>query len=437
MGNVCNPGIDRTVVDCEQRPVKENKVPGRKQSELHKSDSTDNSKHNIENQVDSLESGNSGKLKKMACPGNMDQENNKKVQPLERDETTIEQLVNKHVEMPTSVDEQKETLVSRCSKESAQSSSFSIIFQEGEKTEKLQFTSQDTDEEVVVLEYVIPPEINIVGEKNRNTLGDSKTQEELSSPISVEQEDRYRAKENGRVDQAGTSSLGNELLAEKNITIEHSELAVKIGNQAISCRGNTVNENENVQQQLILNEEAEVHRLENEILEKKKLVGKQNETLARLSEQKVERARDLKNLENRVATIKLQTELKERAFIVASQEYEEKSSKTVTLIEGKLFKFGRGGMTHPKEKWVQLRLFPKGQVVIDYAELFFSEKFERNQITSVERGEKYLKGDGSSYTGRVFAVRTISTDKHKYMVFAVDSEELCEKWIKTIKRAFA
>jgi len=157
--------------------------------------------------------------------------------------------------------------------------------------------------------------------------------------------------------------------------------------------------------------------------------------LTRISKQKEERVKDLKNLENRFATIKLQSELKERAFIVDSGN-EEKSSKTVTLNEGKLFKFGKGGLTFPKVKWIQLRLYPQGHVILDYAEPFLCAKVERNQITAVERGEKYLSGDSSSYNGRVFAVRTTSTGKHRHMVFAVESKELCGQWIESIKCAF-
>lgn len=279
--------------------------------------------------------------------------------------------------------------------------------------------NEDTDKEIVV-EYSIPQEENIVTAKKS-------TSRDFETPAEI--------KNIGRNDEVETSCLKTDLLAEKKSAVEHNKTAVKKGDQVSSCIGNSVDKDKNVRQQLQLNEEDEVHRLENEILEKRKVIDKQNETLTQLRDQKEERAKDLKNLEHRVATIKLQSELKERAFIVASEANKEKSSRMMTLIEGRLFKFGRGGMTNPKEKWVQLRRYPKGQVVLDYAELFFSVKFERNQVISVERGERYLSGDGSLYKGRVFAVRTTSRDKHKHMVFAAGNEGLCGKWIEIIKHA--
>jgi len=333
----------------------------------------------------------------------------------------VEQSQIKTFDTLKPVDEQKEILVSRCSQDSVQSSS-STIMQEGAKTEKQQKLNENTDEEIVVVEYSIPKEENIVNVQNNTTSRDFNTQAEI--------------KDIKRNDEVETSCLKNDLLAEKKSAVEHNKTAVKKGNEAPSSRGNSVDKDENERHQLQLTQENEVHRLENEILEKRKVVDKQNETLTRLSDQREERGKDLQNLEHRFATIQLQSELKERALIVASESGEEKSSRMVTLIEGRLFKFGRGGMTNPKEKWVQLRRYPEGQVVLDYAELFFSEKFERNQVISVERGERYLSGKGSLYNGRVFSVGTTSTDKHQHMVFAADSEGLCRDWIEVIKRAF-
>jgi len=272
--------------------------------------------------------------------------------------------------------------------------------------------------------------------QNISTVDNSKKQKEIISPISEENDNKHTVMDTGRIQDGEKSCLENELVAEKKPTVEQNETAVKNSKQVTPSKVNTDNKDDSLQEQLLLNEEAEFHRLENEISEKKKQVAKQDETLTRISKQKVERANALKNLENRVATIKLQSELKERAFIVDSIGNEEKSSKTMTLNEGKLFKFGKGGLTFPKEKWVQLRLYPERQVILDYAELFLSAKVERNQITAVERGEKYLSGDSSSYNGRVFAVRTTSTGKHRHMVFAVESKELCGRWIESIQDAF-
>jgi len=393
MGNICNP--HDTVVDHKGKP-EERKVPGETQTE-----------NPGENQVDHLEFGNSGKNDKLTSPRNIDQK-------------ILEQSQNKTFDTLKPVDEQKEILVSPCSQDSVQSSSSSTNLQDGAKTEKQQKLNENTGEEIMVVEHSIPQEENIVKVQNNTTSSDSKTQAEI--------------KDIRRNDEVKTSCLKNDLIAEKKSAVEHNKSAVEKGNQATSSIGSKVDGDENERHSMQQTPEVEVHRLENEILEKRKVVDKQNVTLALLSNQKEERAKDLQNLEHRLATIQLQSELK-RAFFVASTGEYEKSPKTVTLFEGRLFKFGRGGMTNPKEKWVQLRRYPKLQVILDYAELFFSQKFERNQIISVEKGERYLSGNGTMYRGRVFAVRTTSTGKHKYMVFAADNEGLCRNWIEVIKRA--
>jgi len=409
MGNLCNP-YD-TVADHKGYPEKNPKVPGETQTE-----------NTAENQVDRLEFGNSGKFDKLASPRNIDQKNNKRVQQQGNGTNVVEQSQIKTFDPLKPVDEQKEILVSRCSQDSVQSSSSSIIVQEGAKTDNQEKLNENTEEEILVVEYSIPQEENVDNVQNNTTSRDFNTQAEIKD-----------IKPKGEVE---TSSLKNDLLAEKKSTVEHHKTAVKKGNEATSSRSKSVDEDENERHQLQLTQENEVHRLENEILEKRKVVDKQNETLARLSDQSKERGKDLQNLEHRFATIKLQSELKERVLTVARVGNKEKLSRTVTLIEGRLFKFGKGGMTNPKEKWVQLRRYPEGQVVLDYAELFFSAKFERNQVISVERGERYLSGKGSLYNGRVFSVGTTSTDKHQHMVFAADSEGLCRDWIEVIKRAF-
>jgi len=449
MGNVCDPRIDDTTIDLQDNTANESNVAGAKQSELKKNDTTGNSMNNhAKNQIDSSKSENPEKSEKATIPGivvqeqskggkqqgNDDQEQSTEGKLQGKDKTAVEHSEKKPCEIQKPVDEQKENLVA--SSQGSKSLSMTNVLPEGAQIEnQQQKINQDIEEEVVALEYVIPKEKSNVDVQNISTVDNSKKQNDITSPISAEHENKHTAEDSGRIHEAERSRVENELIAEKKPTVEHNKTAVKNSEQVTQSKVNTDTKDDNLKEQSRLNEEAEFLRLENEISEKKKLVAKQNETLTRISKQKVERAKDLKNLENRVATIKLQSELKERAFIVDSG-YEEKSSKTVTLNEGKLFKFGKGGLTFPKEKWVQLRLYPEGQVILDYAELFLSAKVERNQITAVERGEKYLSGDSSSYNGRVFAVRTTSTGKHRHMVFAVETKELCGQWIESIKCAF-
>jgi len=468
MGNICDPHADNTTINLQDHSSNESDDPGKKQSKLHITDNTagisrnNHAKNQLDNpksgkpeklvknpddsttanqqrngkavaepQLDSLKSGKPEKLEKA------NQEDSLRGNQQENDKAPVEHSETKPCETQKPVEEQKENLVAS-TQDSIQSSSSSIIIAAGTQIEKVQEVNKDIDEEVVVLEYVDPLEKNNVDVQKTTIVDNSKTQKKISPPISVkhEQKNMNIIKDMGQTHEAERSCFENDLSAEKKPTVEHNKAAVKNSEQATPFKGNTDNKDENLIEQSLLKEEAEFHRLENEISEKKKLVAKQNETLTRISKNKVERAKDLKNLENRCATVMLQNELKERAFIVASKGIEEKSSRTLTLNEGKLFKFGKGGLTNPKEKWVQLRRYPTGQVILDYAELFLSAKLERNQITAVERGEKYLSGDSSSFNGRVFAVRTTSTGKHRHMVFAVESRELCGQWIESIKCAF-
>jgi len=445
MGNVCDPRIDNTTIDLQDNTANESNVAGAKQSELNKNDTTGNSMNNhAKNQIDSSKSGNPEKSEKATVQeqseggkqqGNEDQEQSTEGKQQGNDKTAVEHSEKKPCETQKPVDEQKENLVAP-SQGSMQSLSTSNVLPGGAQIEnQQQKIDQDIEEEVVALEYAVPKEKSNVDVQNISTVVNSKKQNDITSPISAEHDNKHTVEDTGRIHEADRSRVENELLAERKPTDEQIETAIKNSEQVTPSKVNTDNKDDNLKEQSRMNEEAEFLRLENEISEKEKLVAKQNETLTRISKQKVERAKDLQNLENRVATIKLQSELKERAFIVDSGN-EEKSSKTVTLNEGKLFKFGKGGLTFPKVKWIQLRLYPQGHVILDYAEPFLCAKVERNQITAVERGEKYLSGDSSSYNGRVFAVRTTSTGKHRHMVFAVESKELCGQWIESIKCAF-
>lgn len=421
MGNYCDPYDENLVINTQR---KDNVL---KESDL-KSDSAGTTNNHSKNLTGNLKSGNPGKLEKTTSTGNVDQEDKTDEKQQGSNKTVVEQSENKPCETENPVDEQKQIVIA-CSQKSKQS--------EGAQIEKPKEVNQDVEENVVVLEYVIPQEKNNITVQNTTTIGvNPNTQKEISSPISVEPENKHIAKDIGRTNETGRSCLESENLAEKKTAVEHNETAEENSTQVAPSEGNMENKKGNLQEHSQLEEEAEFRRLENEISEKKKIVAKHNETLARISKQKAERAKDLESLENRVGIIKLQNELKERAYIVGSMGNEEKSSKMVTLNEGKLFKFGRGGLTYPKEKWVQLRQYSTGHVVLDYAELLLSAKLERNQIISVEHGEKYLSGESSPYKGRVFAVRTTSTGKHRHMVFAVESKELCGEWIECIKRAF-
>jgi len=456
MGNYCDPNSDYRVVNTENR----SNVLGSQEYDLLKHDNDGTQRNNrAKNQDGNLKSANPEKLEKMTVPEEVDQEDKTGKKQQETNKSVVEDAENKPCEMHAPVDEQKEILVD-CSEEPVQSLSLDKVFADEAQTESLQKVNQDIEEEIVVLEYVNPPDINNSGVQNTTTVSNFKSQKEISSPISVEHENKHIVKDIGRINELESSCLESGQLAEKKTTAEHNETAVKDSNYVTPSKGNTdkkdenlqeksqleeepskgntVNKDENLQEQAQLREEAELlRRLENAISKKKKLVAEHNETLAQISKQKAERTKDLKSLENRIGTIKLQNELKERAYIVGSMEIEEKSCRTTTLNEGKLFKFGKGGLTYPKEKWVQLRLFPKGQVILEYAELCLSAKVERNHIISVERGEKYLRGNSSPYNGRVFAVRTTSTGKHSHMVFAAESKELCGEWIECVKRAFA
>lgn len=426
MGNYCEPDGKNDIKEYDgMRPVK-SQYSGVKNTKLYQTDSSSAPRYNIVvTQLDCLDSGSDESLIKMTSPVDMNRADKESVLNVEHHEYDTEILENKLPENKNLVDKPKETF-HRTSISIDRSSSNTYL-----ASEELQSLDQDTEPDVILLEQFLTPKSITVEEQRENII----SPQQRTSLISLEHKHKWSENQFRRDDEGETACLVNMLVVEINSAAEQNETLARSGYPTSLSEGKTLREGKVMLQQVLQMKESEALMLENEILEKKNLIGKQDETLAQLNQQRAERARDLKDMEYRIANIRLHTVLKKRAFRVAKQQNEEKSSRTVTLVEGRLFKFGSEDMTDPKEKWVQVRLYPKGQVILDYAELFFSAKFVRNQIISVERGEKYYSGDSSSYRARIFAVRSTSTTKNRWMVFVADSDELCEHWIETIKGA--
>lgn len=312
----------------------------------------------------------------------------------------------------------------------------SVIDQKNEKS--LQQLAQDQlAEEAPVKNEVLTQKTRDFEENKIITPDGFEILEEKWSPDIANQKENNQKKEVLHVAADGTR-FNNRLAATKKVVIEQNSTSVVSDfkqSDEVSCTKISNQEHENSLEQQLQEQEFEVMRLEKELLLKKNRVEKQNETLAQLREQKVKRIRDLKNQESTRANMSPQTQQSERELIVARENREDDTLKTVTILEGRLLKFGKGGRKHPKEKYVQVRRFPKGQVILDYGEVFFSETLKRNEVHSVERGEKYLSGKSSSYEGRLIAIIPKSNGKHKQMVFAVSSVELCRDWFECIKAA--
>jgi len=427
MGNYCDPEIKKGINEYDSmRPVTQSQYHSVKQSELHQTDSSSHPRYNIFiSHLDCLESESSDSLIKTTSPVDMNQADKESVLKLEHHESDSDTLENNLPEKKNLVGEPKETLHSSKMSVDRSSSNASL------ESEELQSLDQEKDPDVILLEQFLTPKSISAEEESENKF----SPQQRPSLISLQHKPMWSQNQFRRDDEGETACLVNMLVAEINSAAEQNETLARSGHPTSLSQGKTLREGKVMLQQVLRIKESEALMLENEILEKKNLIGKQDETLAQLNQQRVKRARDLRDMENRIANIKMHSELKKRAFNVAKQQNDERASRTVTLVEGRLFKFGSEDMSDPEEKWVQVRRYPRGQVIMDYAELFFSAKFKRNQIISVERGEKYYNGDNSSYKGRIFAVCSTSTAKNRQMVFVADSDELCEHWIETIKGA--
>lgn len=364
------------------------------------------------------------------------QGNRNKLERLWQDLSTVVQMESEYFSNTYTAKDQTEIELSTDSKSSVELLSPACIDQKNAKSS--QQLAQDQVAEKARLNNDVWMQKTRDFKENKIIKPDgSFTLEEKWSLDITSQKENKQKQEVLHVAAEGTR-FKNRLAATEKVVIEkNNSLAVSCFKESdeISLMKISNQEHKNSLEQQLQEQEVEVIRLEKELLLKKKRVEKQNETLAQLREQKVKRNRDLKNEESRKANISLQTQLRKPELIVARQNREEEIFKTVTIIEGRLLKFGKSGKTYPKEKWVHVRRFAEGQVILDYGEVFFSEKLKRNEIQSVKRGEKYLSGKSSSYEGRVIAIQTKSPGKKKHMVFAVSSVELCRHWFESIKAA--
>jgi len=186
--------------------------------------------------------------------------------------------------------------------------------------------------------------------------------------------------------------------------------------------------------------QSQITQCDQEIVELEKQVAEQQQKLEDFKQSCVEQETEredkvmqLRDEQNRVARLKLQTQLREKELRVAEQQADETSGCTRTYMEGNLFKFGKQGKLYPKEKLVQVHLLATGAVVLDYCENIRSTKVDRSVIDKVELGERFLSGTTEFYKGRVFAVHC--SNNKKIMVFACDNEDDCKTWLTRVQRA--
>merc|ERR1711879_781807 len=98
---------------------------------------------------------------------------------------------------------------------------------------------------------------------------------------------------------------------------------------------------------------------------------KMKQLLAQKDKELMEKDQMLKEEEDRIAKLKLQSELREQEARLLMD-----AQKATTLIEGNLLKFGKGGKGKPKTKMVEIMVrkgeradngYSPGQLILSYA----------------------------------------------------------------------
>jgi len=170
--------------------------------------------------------------------------------------------------------------------------------------------------------------------------------------------------------------------------------------------------------------EAELNTYNAQIQQKQTSIAEQVVELEKTSEM-------LHQEQSRVAVLKLQSELRDKELKIAQQNLEENTTKTKTMIEGKLFKFGRAGKLTPKQKWVWFHVLDNGVPVIDYSDNQHAASVNRLVVSKVFTDETLV--GGIYYRERVFAVE--AGPNKKVLVFAAADHEECKRWYHVIQRA--
>jgi len=162
-------------------------------------------------------------------------------------------------------------------------------------------------------------------------------------------------------------------------------------------------------------------------------IREKNEAIAQQNEQLDEASLSLRDAQKRVSKLKLQSELRDKELKNAQQNLEENVSKTKTMIEGKMLKFGRGGKLNPKQKWVWFHVLDTGLPILDWSDNVHSASVNRLIVNRVFTNESLVTRD--FYRDRVFAVETYPNKK--VLVFAAADQEECRRWFHVMQRAVA
>jgi len=175
----------------------------------------------------------------------------------------------------------------------------------------------------------------------------------------------------------------------------------------------------------------DLNSIRSSIRDKNTAIDKQNEQLDFASQA-------LREANARVSKLKLQSELRDKELKNAQQNLEENVSKTKTMIEGKMLKFGRGGKLNPKQKWVWFHVLDNGVPLLDWSDNSLSPSVNRLIVNRVFTNESLVTRD--FYKDRVFAVETypnVRKDRKKVLVFAAEDQEECRRWFHVMQRAVA
>jgi len=167
-------------------------------------------------------------------------------------------------------------------------------------------------------------------------------------------------------------------------------------------------------------------------------IREKNEAMNKQNEQLDEASQALREANQRVSKLKLQSELRDKELKNAQQNLEENVSKTKTMIEGKMLKFGRGGKLNPKQKWVWFHVLDNGLPILDWSDNVHSSSVNRLIVNRVFTNESLVTRD--FYKDRVFAVETypnVRKDRKKVLVFAAADQEECRRWFHVMQRAVA
>jgi len=133
---------------------------------------------------------------------------------------------------------------------------------------------------------------------------------------------------------------------------------------------------------------------------------------------------------DRVAKLKLQSELRDQELKLAKLDLEAQSQSTKTVLEGNLFKFGKRGRAKPKMKRVWFHVLRDLTPMLDWADTKTSGKVERAIIKRVYEDNDSKVSAIPMYKDKTFCVET---NRDKVLIFRAESTDERRKWVQAIE----